>query len=81
MNTFFIISPEIYENTNWQANAYCNVGPSYIYVGPHAGSYAVNTAIFASDPSFESFRILLESCPQASLSPTDLIDPQQEEEA
>jgi len=76
MKTFFIIPQQTYQNTNWAANSCCNVGPVAIYNGPHAGSYAVNTAIFDSDGSFEQFRSLLESLPQAQLTPEDLVNPQ-----
>ena len=72
----FVIPASIFVATDWQASPACNVGPVPIHSGPHAGSYAVNTAIFDSDPAFESFRALLESLPVADLAPVDLTEPE-----
>ncbi len=77
MQTFFIIPRALYEATDWQASECCNVAPRLILSGAHAGSYAVNTALFQSDPSFEKFRDLLEALETAELSASDL-NPAQE---
>lgn len=68
MTNFFIVSAIIFDTTDWQASPCCNVGPVKIYSGPHAGSYAVNTAILDTDPCFEKYRSLLEPCQKLNLS-------------
>lgn len=68
MNHFYIIPKELYEATDWVASSCCNVGPVQIYTGQHAGSYAVNTKLFESDPCFEKFRPILEPLPTSDLN-------------
>ena len=72
MTPYYIIPQALYEATDWQASDCCNVGPVEIQSGAHAGSYAVNTAIFDSDASFEKFRELLEGCETAELTREEL---------
>lgn len=71
----FIISSELQASTDWQASPWCNVGPVIIYSGTYSGQYAVNTSIFSSDTSFESFRTLLEAQPVAAVNVSDLRNP------
>ena len=66
--TFFIVPKELYETTDWQASSVCSVAPVLIQKGQHLGSYAVNTAIFGSDPCFEKYRSLFANCEQSSLN-------------
>lgn len=72
MTKFFIVPQALYESTNWKASEFCCVGPVPIYTGPYAGSYAVNEAIFDSDPCFEPFRAILEPLTRAELLPENL---------
>jgi len=79
MISYYIIPPSVYAQTDWQASACCHVGPVAIINGPHAGNYAVNTALFDSDTSFESYRSLLEQYPQATLTADELTSTQDNE--
>ncbi len=72
---FFIVPDGVVASTNWSAGRYLSVGPRKIWQGTHAGSYAVNTAIFDSDPAFEQFRAQLETLPTAEVTAEEFKDP------
>lgn len=63
--TFFIVDPDTYGDTDWQAAPHWNVAPRLIGGGPQEGNYAVDVKIFDCSPIFEKYRALLESMPTA----------------
>lgn len=65
---YYIVPKTLHDTTDWVAKPGIEVGPVQICSGKYAGSYAVNTAIFGSDPCFEKYRSLFANCEQSSLN-------------
>lgn len=72
MNTYFILTEEIVEETDWSPVPELRIRPALIHGGAHAGKYAVNVTIFDAAPQFEEYRDLLEAQPTAQCRNPDL---------